>query len=284
MQTTLWLVFLLVALIAAVAVYSRVLYTKAKSELWQWWTTLVGTFVSVLAAFIIALIIQGIIAANESEARSDYANAIVRANLDQIKAKVVDEGSALSVALSTGAVYEFPASYCSALGLEEALRTGNLRTDIVVDIWKLAEDIDSYNLLVETGLGLISHGDSSSPDFPLRLSRFSENLRTSAGHILEQTDALLERLPLDGEGKSPMRQTPAVIGLIMVAIGTLLVGFVGPLARGPHGCLDDRNFPALRGLLKLPRSREDWEAFAWYIGWALICGGSLLQLTGTLRC
>lgn len=282
MQTTLWLVLLLVALI--VAGYSYVLYTKAKSERWQWWTTLVGTFVSVLAAFIITLIIQGIIAANESEARRDYVNAIVRANLDQIETKVVDEGTALSVTLSTGAVYEFPASYCSALGLEEALRTGNLRTDIVVDIWKLAEDIDSYNLLVETGLGLVSHGDSSSPDFPVRLSRFSENLRTSAGHILEQTDALLERLPLVGEGKSPMRQAPAAIGLIMVAIGTLLVGFVCPLARGPHGCLDDRNFPALRGLLKLPRRREDWEAFAWYIGWTLICGGSLLQLTGTLRC
>jgi len=282
MQTTLWLVLLLVALI--VAGYSYVLYTKAKSERWQWWTTLVGTFVSVLAAFIITLIIQGIIAANESEARRDYVNAIVRANLDQIETKVVDEGTALSVTLSTGAVYEFPASYCSALGLEEALRTGNLRTDIVVDIWKLAEDIDSYNLLVETGLGLVSHGDSSSPDFPVRLSRFSENLRTSAGHILEQTDALLERLPLVGEGKSPMRQAPAVIGLIMVAIGTLLVGFVCPLARGPHGCLDDRNFPALRGLLKLPRRREDWDAFAWYIGWTLICGGSLLQLAGTLRC
>jgi len=80
-----------------------------------------------------------------------------------------------------------------------------------------------------------------------------------------------------------MCMTVGVVGLSMVMSGTLLVGFICPWTRGAQGCNDDRNYPALRGLLRMPKGREDLEPFAWYGGWTLIFVGSLLQLGGMIQ-
>jgi hypothetical protein len=79
-----------------------------------------------------------------------------------------------------------------------------------------------------------------------------------------------------------LRHTVAVAAIAAIALGTVLVGFVCPWTRGAEGRLDDRNYPSLRGLKRLPKKREEWEAFAWYGGWSLILLGSLTQLVITI--
>ena len=69
----------------------------------------------------------------------------------------------------------------------------------------------------------------------------------------------------------------------MIACGTLLVGFACPWTRGAQGCFDDRNYPQLRDLVKMPRRRGDWEAFAWYGGWTLLFAGSAIQFALAIR-
>ena len=79
-----------------------------------------------------------------------------------------------------------------------------------------------------------------------------------------------------------LRHVMAIVAIAMVASGTVLVGFICPWTRGAEGRLDDRNYPGLRGLKRLPKKREEWESFAWYGGWALILLGSLAQLAITI--
>lgn len=181
---------LLIGIFATVTIYSAVVHRKARDQKWQWWHTFTATLMSVLAAFLIGLQIFSM----QLEEHRDEMQDALTADLLRLRDKFDTIDPMTLTIKATDAAVDLPLTYSQPSVLREALVSGFLDQQDTIQLSRIADNIGTYNTLVQYAIAVLGSADTSSPDFYRRARHVAGMLEKTRKLIVLQCDDFLARL------------------------------------------------------------------------------------------
>jgi len=185
---------LLIAVLGIFVVYSWMHHRRRPMDKLQWYNTMAATFISVLAAFLVGILLYDIqVNKNDKQRRERVCSVLtVELNREQNKFESM-EPMALKID-TTGAVVKLPLTYSEPVILRDTAHSNLFDEDDPSQLSRIADNIGTYNMLVQYALAVIYSSNTSSPDFEKRAKHLSSQLEKSRKTIVLQCKDFLERM------------------------------------------------------------------------------------------
>jgi len=147
------------------AAYTVVVHSRHAEGRWQWWGTMLGTSASVLLAFVFGLLLHDIDVRDQTELAHARHRQALRTELLRVRRKFANLNHMTLGLGSPGKTVQLPISYIHPEPLLQVAMSDLLPEDLQDGVFKLADDIGTYNLTAGFALTAIASADPSAAHF-----------------------------------------------------------------------------------------------------------------------
>jgi len=171
-------------------------WKRDRGELWAWLRVLAGTFASVLVAFVLASVLSSQEQHRLDEQERGALISAVTTEVREIKERLGQEATWTIQGPEPEDEISLPnLTYVSSEGLREAASSGHLNVKESLMVLKLANNIETYNLIVRFALdaGIAAIHEVATNEVEL-LKTVRENLVKGNALVVQQCDNVLEVL------------------------------------------------------------------------------------------
>ena len=174
--------------------YSVIVILLARERRWEWWHNAVATFIAVLAAFVIGLEIERLQAVSSMGAKRLHHLEAVESELNYLKDRF-DDMAPLTVNLPLqSTTVELRITVATPTALRLAASSGLFEPNVAIQFSKVADNVDTYNMVAELALGVVGTAETGTSDFAERLRLVERQLDRVVGTLAEQCEKLLTQL------------------------------------------------------------------------------------------
>ena len=184
--------------IIVVIVYSYAIanyFNCLPQHLWNWLSSLIATFVSVLLAVIV-----GITLFNYSQDKTKINDrktylSLLQSELSDTNRILSDSGK-MNININNN-TYPVLVTYIQPIVLEDAARSGLFNEVISENLLHLARKMKMFNLMTNFLLNIIASGRASDPNLPNHISNAVQNVEGTRKGIIEGIEHMAKQLKIN---------------------------------------------------------------------------------------